>query len=164
MNPRMSLQPKQTLRNSRPTFLGNTATKENTQGGKVPHAPMPSRPPPPLLSPADAEDASQDRDTQQADHSVELRALQRANIRLSGGPPGYAHPPPALVAMVPRLLEGVTFAVHRVWYKLDIDAFEGYFGIYWFCHTLQHKFTLHATLALLARILALLARTLACLF
>ena len=141
MKSKASLPPKQMTRS------GSRPSLECNHGGNQPHVPRPSRPPPPLQSLADAEDTSQDEAMQQANLLVELRALQRADVRLSGGPPAHAHPPPELVDMVPHLMDGAFFKVHRVWYNLQTHGSQGYFGIYWFCHTQTHKFILHATLA-----------------
>ena len=52
-----------------------------------------------------------------------------------------------LLDLSSQLMAGLAFEVSKVWYKLDIDATEGYFGVYWYCYTSQQKFTVHCTLA-----------------
>ena len=44
-----------------------------------------------------------------------------------------------------QLVNKAEFKVSRVWYNLD--TWQGYFGVYWYCSTMQQKFTLHCTLA-----------------
>ena len=55
--------------------------------------------------------------------------------------------PKALLDLSSQLLAGLEFSVSKIWYKLDIDTTEGYFGVYWYCCTSQQKFTVHCTLA-----------------
>ena len=67
--------------------------------------------------------------------------------RLSTGlyPTTLEGPPSALTNLAEDLMNKMNFTVSRVWFNLD--ALKGYLGIYWYCSTMQQKFTLHCTLA-----------------
>ena len=57
----------------------------------------------------------------------------------------YSPSPSRLSILGSQLMNKANFKVSRVWYNLD--TWQGYFGVYWYCLTMQQKFTLHCTLA-----------------